>query len=204
MPVAEPGDLPAAELARLAGRGGRSAVGVYGFECGGFVVDGGKRDPEALAPLVARADVPPEWRFVLLTPPGPAEWHGDRERAAFAALGEPANDDALCRLVLLGMLPALAERDVAGFGEAVAEYNARAGEMFRAAQGGTYAVAAAALVGWLRAEGVPGAGQSSWGPTAFAVVGDPDRAEALAAAAHRAWGERAAVHVTAARATGAG
>ncbi|HEY1381871.1 MAG TPA: hypothetical protein VGF55_34040, partial [Gemmataceae bacterium] len=206
-----PGESPGANyLARLAGRGGRSGVGVHGFDRGGFVVDGGKRAGEAVAPLVAHAEFPAEWRVVLFTPPSPADWHGDRERAAFAALaarpasGYPAADDALCQLVLLGMLPALAGRDLAAFGEALFEYNVRAGEPFRAAQGGTYATAATAdLVGWLRGEGVLGAGQSSWGPTAFAVVGDPDRAAGLRQAARGRWGGGVVVTVTAGRNRGA-
>jgi predicted sugar kinase len=69
------------------------------------------------------------------------------------------------------MLPALAEQDLTVFGEALHEFNARAGEWFAAAQGGRYATEeVAALVRWLRGQGVRGVGQSSWGPTVFAVV----------------------------------
>jgi beta-ribofuranosylaminobenzene 5'-phosphate synthase len=187
------GELPATELARLTGRGRRSAVGVHGFDRGGFLVDGGKLDPDTIAPLVARVEFPAEWRVVLLTPAGGPRWHGAAEDEALAAAGAAA-DDALCRLALLGLLPALAERDLPAFGAALAEFNARAGEAFRAAQGGTYAgPATAALVAWLRDRGVRGAGQSSWGPTAFGVVGDEDEAAALAAAARQAWGGITAV-----------
>jgi len=181
-------DVPTADLARLTGRGGRSAIGLHGFERGGFLVDGGKRDDGDLAPLVARAEFPPEWRVVLIRPPGPADWHGERERDAFAALAAAKADDSLCRLVLVGMLPALVARDLPAFAEALAEYNARAGEPFRAAQGGAYAAAAAGLIGRVRDRGIIGVGQSSWGPTVFAVVGDADQAAVLAAAARR-WGE---------------
>lgn len=195
--------MPATELAQLTGRGGRSAVGVHGFDAGGFLVDGGKRDPAALAPLVGRAEFPSAWRVVLFTPPVPTNWHGDRERDAFAGLSPSTADDALCRLVLLGMLPALADGDLAAFSGAVGEYNARAGEPFRSAQGGIYAAAAVAgLVGWLRSDGVEGAGQSSWGPTVFAVVGDPDRAGAVVQRAAPRWPGVAAM-VTAARNSGA-
>ena len=51
------------------------------------------------------------------------------------------------------------------------ELNARAGDAFAAAQGGRYAApAVTALVARLRGLGVKGVGQSSWGPTVFAVV----------------------------------
>jgi beta-ribofuranosylaminobenzene 5'-phosphate synthase len=198
-----PGDSPGAKyLARLAGRGGRSGIGLHGFERGGFLVDGGKRDADEIAPLVARAEFPPEWRVVLLTPSIRSDWHGERERAAFAALANSPADDALCRLVLLGMLPALVGRDLPAFGEAVYEYNARAGEPFRAAQGGTFAAEAAELIVWLRGQGVTGVGQSSWGPTVFAVVGDENRAAGITVAARRRWADIAIV-VTAGRNAGA-
>src|SRR5437868_897219 len=83
--------------------------GFGGCDRGGVLVDGGKCAADGLAPLVARAEFPAGWRVVLLTPPSPADWHGDRERAAFAALAGVTADDALCRLVLVGLLPALAE-----------------------------------------------------------------------------------------------
>ena len=44
-----------------------------------------------------------------------------------------------CRLVLLGMLPALVERDFDSFGEALYDFNRRVGEMFRPWQGDLYA-----------------------------------------------------------------
>jgi predicted sugar kinase len=103
------------------------------------------------------------------------------------------------------MLPALLERDLTAFGEALHDFNARAGEAFAAAQGGLYAgPAVAAWVELLRAEGVAGVGQSSWGPGVFAVVADEDHARALAAAARgpRAPGP-AEVVVTRARNRGA-
>ena len=180
-------NVPATELARLSGRGGRSAIGVYGFEAGGFLVDGGKRHDDELAPLLVRAAFPAEWRIVLITPPAEPTWHGERERAAFDAMSGTPADDALCRLLLLGMLPALADRDLPAFGEALHEYNVRAGEPFRSAQGGTFAAGSAELIAWLRKQRLAGVGQSSWGPTVFAVVGDPERAETTAAAARRQW-----------------
>ncbi len=39
--------------------------------------------------------------------------------------------------------------------------------------------AVAEAMDWLEAKGVKGVGQSSWGPTGFAIIGDPDEAERL-------------------------
>lgn len=197
------GTYSAAELAGLTGRGRRSAIGLHGFERGGFLVDGGKRETGEIAPLVARAEFPPEWRVVVLTPPARSDWHGERERTAFAALTAAPVDDALCRLVLLGMLPALAEHDLPSFTAALCEYNARAGEPYRLAQGGPYCPEAAELIEWLQARGLIGVGQSSWGPTVFGVVGDCDQAAAIGQETRCHWGEVVAVTIAGSRNEGA-
>jgi beta-RFAP synthase len=176
--------LDAADLARLTGRGLRSALGVHGFAHGGFLVDGGKGDADSLAPLVARLPFPTDWRLVLVLPPWGPGLHGLPEREAFDDLAgrqtSGADTDALCRLVLLGMLPALAEHDLPAFGEALYNFNARVGAAFAPFQGGPYAgPRVAELVAWLR-ESCRGVGQSSWGPGVFAVVADEDRARHLA------------------------
>ena len=73
--------------------------------------------------------------------------------------------------MLTALLPALAIEDVEAFGAAIYELNARAGDAFAAAQGGRYAgPTVAALIGRLRAAGIKGVGQSSWGPTVFAIT----------------------------------
>src|SRR5262249_35657950 len=116
--------------------------------------------------------------------PCEAGLHGEQEMDAFARLRQDpaaqASTDALCRLTLLGMLPALIEADCRAFGEALFEFNRRAGELFAPVQGGPYAhPSIAELVAWLRRQGAVGAGQSSWGPAVFAVTDCPERAEWL-------------------------
>ncbi len=179
------GQLQAVELARLCGRGARSALGTHGFMQGGFLVEAGKRHAEEISPLVARLAFPEQWRLLIILPPWRNGLHGSEETKAFELLyGQdmaPATTDTLCRLVLLGMLPALAERDLEAFGEAVYDFNARVGTLFASIQGGNYAhPGVAELVEWVRRQGVRGVGQSSWGPAVFAVVGDEEKAEHLA------------------------
>ena len=173
------------ELAELAGRGERSRIGIEGYRGGGLLLDGGQRADGAGSPVIlSRQPWPSAWRVLLLRPAGTDRWHGDRERLAFA---RPRNPDAnlhaterLCRLALLGVLPAFAERDLPTFGEALHEYNRLAGEVFADDQGGPYAGAAVSgLIAWLQAKGARGVGQSSWGPTVFAMVESADAAESL-------------------------
>lgn len=177
-------DMDTLEVARRVGRGERSGLGIHGFAHGGFVVDGGKGPATEVAPMLARLEFPEEWRVVLVVPRWTEGIHGREEREAFRRLQEQgfplATTDALCRLALLGMLPALAEQDLAAFGEALHEFNARVGEAFAPAQGGTFAhLRIAEVVEYVRRRGVAGVGQSSWGPTVFAIVGSENGADEL-------------------------
>lgn len=171
-------DLAAPGLAVRVGRGERSAIGVHGFDHGGLIVEGGKQPGQAVSPLVEHLTLPHEWQVVLFTPPGTSRWHGDRERAAFAAA---SGSDPVSLLQLAEVATQAAHhRDIDAFGEAVHEFNRKAGEPFAAAQGGVYASAEIArLIEDVRKCGVRGVGQSSWGPTVFAVVPDPDTALSL-------------------------
>jgi beta-RFAP synthase len=169
------------DLARQTGRGARSALGIHGFAAGGFLVDAGKDESDSVAPLVASVNFPESWRIVVFLPPVGSGWHSQVEERAFRQLtGIPddvARTDALCRLVLHGMLPALAQRDLTAFGEALYDFNRQVGEAFAPVQGGVYAhPLVAELIALLRDKGVRGVGQSSWGPATFAVVEDEEHA----------------------------
>jgi beta-RFAP synthase len=164
-------ELTPSQLATLSGRGRRSGIGLHGFRLGGLIVDGGRRDDLRPPPLVVRSSFPEEWSILLVQPPGPRGRHGDDEVRSFADL-PPLPDhltDRLCRLVLLGMLPALAERELRDFGEALSELQRHVGAAFAPLQGGPYSSPVSeALVEALGRMGLVGAGQSSWGPTLYA------------------------------------
>jgi beta-RFAP synthase len=173
-------NLGAVEIARRIGRGMRSSLGIHGFEQGGLLVDGGKGPHTQVAPLISRLEFPEDWSIVVIVPPGQG-LHGASEKGAFERLGRAQSEqmDALCRLVLLGLLPALAERDLPTFSAALYDFNRRAGELFRPIQGGVYSQARTAeIVEYVRQKGIAGVGQSSWGPAVFAVT-ERDRGEFL-------------------------
>ena len=174
--------------ARWVGRGERSAIGTHGFARGGLLVEGGKRTAGTVSPLTSRLELPDAWRFVLLVDPQKRGLSGDQERRAFAGLppAAPEATAALCREVLVDLLPAAAEGDFDAFGESLYRYGHAAGLLFAERQGGPYAAGLETeLVAWLRGRGVRGVGQSSWGPTIFALARDPDQAALLAADVHR-------------------
>jgi beta-RFAP synthase len=177
-------DLSAIELARRVGRGERSAIGVHGFDRGGLIVEPGKTRGEEVSPLLTRVLLPDEWRVAVFAPHGLDRWHGSREQQAFDRAGvnsrPPGLTDTLCRIALLGMLPAAVAGDLPAFSEAVYEFNRRAGEPFAAAQGGIYAAPdIEELIQTITRKGVKGVGQSSWGPSVFAVIESNDRAKWL-------------------------
>lgn len=172
------------DLARAVGRGQRSALGIHGFQQGGFLVDGGKRDAGEIGTLVARQSVPADWRILLITPTDRQGLSGSDEIKAFESL-EPmpeAVTNQLCRLVLMDLLPALQENDFEGFSSALFTYGKLVGDYFAAIQGGRYAdPRMCRLVDWLRETGVVGVGQSSWGPTIFAFCLNEEHARRLTA-----------------------
>ncbi|QDS99153.1 GHMP family kinase ATP-binding protein [Adhaeretor mobilis] len=175
---------PVAELAQLVGRGNRSAVGAHGFEQGGLILENGFTQPDSLGELTKRVGVPREWRFVLATIPTNKAIHGLAEQTAFDEVPAiPETTTAtLLRLAIEEILPAAERNDCERFGAALYEYGYRAGECFKSVQGGAYATKELAVaVARLRELGVQGVGQSSWGPTLYAVVENSELAEELLA-----------------------
>jgi beta-ribofuranosylaminobenzene 5'-phosphate synthase len=169
-------------LAPLVERGARSGIGIGAFDLGGFLVDGGKSEIEAPAPIVARAEFPATWRLVLIFDSARRGLSGSAERNAFRDLPPfPAEAAAhLCHVALLRLLPGLVEQDFAAVARSVGEINARVGDHFATAQGGRYASPRVAeIIAFLGAAGFAGVGQSSWGPTGFVLVEDELRARSL-------------------------
>jgi len=171
-------------LAHAVDRGRRSGVGTWTFAYGGFVLEGGRAaGGERVAPLLARLPFPDAWRCVVAVPRGKPGLAGDDEAAAFARLPTPGAREVerVSHLVLMQLLPALAEADLAGFGAALEEVQRITGGWFAPAQGGVFAPGETGeLVERLRAWGAVGVGQSSWGPAVYGIVGDGSAAAALA------------------------
>jgi len=183
---------PPRRLAARLGRGRRSGLGVAAFARGGFLLDGGKGADGAPPPLLARLPFPAGWRVVLLRDPAREGLSGAEEERAFRTL-PPFPEPLAARLAHLALacvLPGVADADLRLFGRGLAEIQDRLGDWyapFQAAGRWSSPVVARALAE-LRARGIAASGQSSWGPTGFAVVPAPE-AEAVAADLARAFPE---------------
>ena len=210
---------PIRELARRLGRGQRSGIGVAAFERGGLVIDAGhpawgdgraaagEADGPEPPPVIFQHPLPDDWLFVLATPRAAPGLSGPREEGAFRDLPpmDAAQVGRICRLTLMQVAPAALAGDIRTFGEAITEIQAVVGEYFAPYQGGRFATETGCLATELAlARGAHGVGQSSWGPTVFALVRGEPAARDLADALRSAFGDRLAwVDVSPARNRGA-
>ncbi|WP_247729124.1 beta-ribofuranosylaminobenzene 5'-phosphate synthase family protein [Halovivax limisalsi] len=177
------------------GRGGRSGVGVATFEAGGFVVDGGHptsrftAEPPAtgewnVPPVVARHDLPADWRFVVALPAAETGRSGDAEDDSIRRVvesGDPATADEIAGVLTRRLLPAAAEGRLDAFGDAIGRIGRLNGSWYAETQGGLYRPPAGRLVDALESGSVlSGLGQSSWGPAVYGVTDEARAAEAAA------------------------
>lgn len=172
-------------------RGWVSGIGVAAFERGGFILDSGRilrdgrvHEPKScneLPKIMYRRTLPEDWYFVVAVPKG---IRGLDEREEKPLLEAPETDRKLeCELheaVLLCMLPALARGDAESFGKALTKVQRLVGRYFSKYQGGEFCCwETEELVKALLEGGAYGAGQSSWGPTAYGLVEGREMAKRL-------------------------
>lgn len=188
--------LSSATLAQGLGRGLRSGIGIAGFDQGGLLLDGGPSPDGAPAPILSRLAVPAAWRVLLVMDPTRRGLSGAEERVALARLPplSQAQSAELCHQTLMQVLPGAANNDFAAFAAGLSQVQRLLGQHFAPAQDGEpyTSPAVGRLMRWLAANaqaqaGAPaGTGQSSWGPTAFAIVPTAQHAQRLVVAAKAA------------------
>jgi len=176
---------PAGDLAAAADRSRRSSVGTYGFLQGGLIVELGKESTEPVGKLFCRCSFPDRWRWLLIRPERlPPAIFGTEEQAAFARVPHVPQEvrSRLAHLACEELVPAAKQAEFGRFSDALYEYGYLSGSCFSECQGGPYrGELLTRIVRQVRARGVMGVGQSSWGPTLFALLPDQDAAEELAA-----------------------
>jgi beta-ribofuranosylaminobenzene 5'-phosphate synthase len=187
-------NVSTATLASWLGRGLRSGVGIAGFDQGGLLLDGGPGTDGTPAPLLARIALPEAWRIVVVCDPEHRGLSGEQERQAIGSLPSLARVQAadICHQVLMRVLPGAASAEFEPFAAGISHVQRVLGAHFAPAQGGSAYTSqrVGALVRWMceasRAEQGAATGQSSWGPTGFAIVPSQAQAEALVARARGA------------------
>ncbi|MBL1140766.1 MAG: GHMP kinase [Proteobacteria bacterium] len=165
----------AGHLAAMLHRGARSGIGIGTFMHGGFIVDGGRGENTEVPPVISHMSFPEHWRIVLIFDDEAEGMNGVPERRAFNTLS-PMNEETagmLSRLTLMQALPAISENDCSRFGEAITQIQNIVGDYFSGAQGGRYtSPLLKPILESMTNDGATGLGQSSWGPTGFAIFPD--------------------------------
>lgn len=174
-------ELNTYEIARLVGRGGTSGIGVASFEMGGFIIDGGHKrvfKPDFLPssasqalppPIIARYDFPEDWNIVLVMPDMDGKISGDREVNIFQEYCPiPLSEvQELTYILIMEMMPALVERDLDAFGDAIDSIQ---NVGFKKIESDLQNNFTCELMDNLRLAGASGVGLSSFGPTVYAVT----------------------------------
>jgi beta-ribofuranosylaminobenzene 5'-phosphate synthase len=167
-------------LARITQRGKRSYVGLAGHRQGGFIVDHGVATSGAER-KIDHFEMPREWCVVLAKPLSTATISGVVENDYFGQSQFPnPYRESMWERIQNEIIPALNAGDLAQFGSALYEYGRDAGRVFAKVQGGIYRdQVVASLIDWIRSQGVLATGQTSWGPTVYAVLGNQADADDL-------------------------
>jgi predicted sugar kinase len=94
----------------------------------------------------------------------------------------------ICHQVLMRVLPGAIEREFGPFAEGVSAIQRLVGGYFAPVQGGSMFTSRAVqgVIDWIACHHRAGVGQSSWGPTGFAIMASPDEAERAVAGARAA------------------
>lgn len=161
------------------GRSSVSGLGFHAFTRGGFIVDGGYpaggRGSE-VPPLIFRAHVPPRVAVVVVLPTaltGRVAEVKAREDEVLESM--PPMDEGFAarnaRLVLMGVLPAMARGRYEEAARLLHKLNSGLGDYWASRQGGRYCCSEVeGLINALLEAGAWCACQSSWGPTVYSLV----------------------------------
>ncbi|MCG8378368.1 MAG: GHMP kinase [Proteobacteria bacterium] len=165
-------DQDPANLAAILHRGARSGIGIGTFKHGGFIVDGGRGENTEVPPVISQIAFPEHWRIILIFDDEAEGINGVPERRAFNTLPPMSEETSglLSRLTLMQVLPAIIENNCAHFGQAITRIQNIIGDYFAQVQGGRYTSPfLKTILDNLTGKGAEGVGQSSWGPTGFAI-----------------------------------
>lgn len=174
-------DLDTYTQASVVGRGGTSGVGVYAFDKGGFIIDGGHKSdmkseflPSSASkvappPLIARYDFPEDWDILLITPNISQGSSGSSEVNIFKQYTPIAKSDveSISHITLMKLMPSIVEHDLDMLGEAISQIQNRG---FKKIEKDLQSSEIHSIINYMHDNGINAAGMSSFGPTCFGIV----------------------------------
>jgi beta-RFAP synthase len=173
------GSTPHLELSTASGRGKRSHIGIEGFLSGGWIFDEGgnvlqnQTSARASTRSVSKWEFPETWQVLLFLNDQLEGLSGTVEQASFdrgqSDNGEVSNQ--MYALAVSEILPAISSHDYNQFSGAIRRYNQLAGELFIQRESPSRIQRYANQLGNVMSElSIDAFGQTSWGPTMWAVV----------------------------------
>lgn len=175
-----------ANFAATLGRARRSAIGTFGFDHGGFIIDHGKKSDGCQKPI-ERIVFPDDWRIVLLSPEQSAGLSGDSEEQFFGARSflTPATVLQFDTLIRAHIIPAVRDASFDDFRRGLSEYGRLVGSFYATTQGGIFSSQRIReLVSSLPGRDTLGMVQSSWGPSVAVPASSQAEAEDLRSRFH--------------------
>lgn len=178
------GEIPSIEkVAQFAQRGLRSGVGIYGFLHGGFIVDRGREPDQELPQLDIHLTFPQDWRIVLMQLRSTPTFFGQKEVNVFEGrkkLDLISKRNRLIEIANEKILPALLHADFGKFAESIFEFGKTSGSYFSSIQGGPFnGKRITEIIDLARQHEITGVGQSSWGPTVYALASSEEHANQI-------------------------
>ncbi|MGL6298583.1 MAG: beta-ribofuranosylaminobenzene 5'-phosphate synthase [Methanobacteriaceae archaeon] len=169
------------ELGAILKRGGTSGVGLFSFDYGGFIVDGGHslKEKETFLPssaspagppqLIGRYEFPEEWNVVVAIPNADNSVTGDNEIDLFQEhCPVPVRDvEKLSHLILMNLIPFLLEKDIESFGSVINEIQKLG---FKKVEHNLQSNKISDLMDTMLNAGACGSGMSSFGPAVYGIT----------------------------------
>ena len=168
------------ELGKIIGRGGTSGVGIYSFDKGGLIVDGGhdvseKNDflpssaSKASPPkLIGRYDFPKIWDILIAIPESDTV-KGEKEVNIFQEYCPVPKSDVeqLSHLIFMNLIPYLLEDNIESFGDTI---NKIQNLGFKKVEVNLQSDKIKTIMTNMREFGAYGVGLSSFGPAIYGII----------------------------------
>lgn len=173
-------------LGKITGRGGTSGIGVFAFDHGGFIVDGGhsKKEKDSFLPssaskanppqLFGRYEFPDEWGVLLVILKSDVSVNGQKEVNIFQEYCpiDTQEVELYSHLVFMNLIPFLIEKDLPCFGNIINKIQTIG---FKNIEVSLQSDNIKNLMKKLREIGAYAVGMSSFGPTVYSFYDETNK-----------------------------
>jgi beta-ribofuranosylaminobenzene 5'-phosphate synthase len=188
------------DLTKIVERGGTSGIGWKGFDCGGFILDGGHdfgigKEKETFLPssasftanpaiTILRYPIPENWRFVLAIPNLKKGAYGDEEVSIFSNYAPIPKEEVneVSHQILMKVIPGILKNNLNCFGEGLKRIQNIG---FKKIEINLQHNIVKNLLNFLNDYGIKAFGMSSFGPSVIGITETDSEAKDLFEAIHK-------------------